>query len=431
MRFFPRYDGPPLMLQIASVENLTQAWQRVRSNIKLALRRRSAGIDAVTLHDFEADWTRQMTTLAEDLQTGAYRPLPARRVAIPKRSGGERAIAILAVRDRVAQRAVQQVLDPLFDPLLLDCAYGCRRGVGVPQAIERVQRYADHGFTWVVDGDIRDYFDTIDQRLLLGLLRQRLDDPAVLRVIAQWLHSGTLQTAETERVGAPPSLVGRAGAAIQRALERDESSSVDAATISAGVDWSGADSDPGSGWEQRVWTAVMLARPVVRGAHAALPYARRIGGRRSAVAGAIAAGTLALGEVAVRQWAGTGRGTPQGGALSPLLANIYLHPFDLAVTSHGFRLVRFMDDFVILCPSEEEAQAALRFTERQLTQLRLSVNPDKTRVLAYDDGLDFLGHAFAARPSGTRLAAGAASFAEAEQRLRDAAGMVRQRWKRR
>jgi len=149
------------------------------------------------------------------------------------------------------------------------------------------------------------------------------------------------------------------------------------------------------------------------------------------VAGAIAAGTLALGEVAVRQWAGTGRGTPQGGALSPLLANISLHPFDLAVTSHGFRLVRFMDDVVILCPSEEEAQAALRFAERQRTQLRLSVNPDKTRVLAYGEGLDFLGHAFAARPSGTRLAAGAASFAEAEQRLRDAAGMVRQRWKRR
>lgn len=425
MRFFPRYDGPPLMGQITSVENLTLAWQRVRSNIKLALRRRSAGIDAVTLHDFETDWTRQMTTLAEELQTGAYRPLPARRVAIPKRSGGERAIAILAVRDRVAQRAVQQTLDPLFDPLLLDCAYGCRRGVGVPQAIERVQRYVDHGFTWVVDGDIRDSFDTIDQRIVLGLLRQRIDDPAVLRIIAQWLHSGTLQTAETERVGPSPSLTGRAREALQRLLDREEVADVDGATIDVGMDWPGADGEAQGGWEQRIWTAVMLARPALRGAQAALPYARRIGGRRIAVAAGGAAGAVALGDVALRQWAVTGGGAPQGGALSPLLANIYLHPFDLALTTHGFRLVRFVDDFVILCSTEDEAQAALRFAERQLAQLRLSLNADKTRVLPYADGLDFLGHAFVSRQ------AGAASFAEAEQRLRDAAGVVRQRWKRR
>ena len=111
------------MPQICSVENLTLAWRRVRSNIHVARRGRSAGLDAVTLRDFEVDWTRQMAQLADELQQGTYRPLPAKRVAIPKASGGERAIAILAVRDRVAQRAVQQVLDPLFDPCFLDCSY--------------------------------------------------------------------------------------------------------------------------------------------------------------------------------------------------------------------------------------------------------------------------------------------------------------------
>jgi len=145
MPLFPRYQGPPLMPQICSVENLTLAWRRVRSNIHVARRGRSAGLDAVTLRDFEADWTRQMAQLADELQQGTYRPLPAKRVAIPKASGGERAIAILAVRDRVAQRAVQQVLDPLFDPCFLDCSYGCRPYVGVPDAVARVQRYADQG----------------------------------------------------------------------------------------------------------------------------------------------------------------------------------------------------------------------------------------------------------------------------------------------
>src|SRR5262245_44501988 len=135
MPIFPKYDGPPLIDEICGVENLTVAWRRVRSNIRMAWRGRSAGTDAVTIRDFEADWARQMAQLAEELQSGTYRPLPPKRVHIPKASGGERAIAILAVRDRVAQRAVQQVIEPLFDPLFLDCSYGCRPLVGVPEAV--------------------------------------------------------------------------------------------------------------------------------------------------------------------------------------------------------------------------------------------------------------------------------------------------------
>lgn len=159
MPLFSHYDGPPLLEQVCRIDNLTLAWRRVRNNIQVARRKHSAGVDAVTLRDFEADWTRQMSQLADELRSGTYRPLPPRRVRIPKASGGERAIAILAVRDRVAQRAVQQVLEPLFDPHLLDCSYGCRPLVGVPDAVARVARYADQGLTWVVDADIRNYFD--------------------------------------------------------------------------------------------------------------------------------------------------------------------------------------------------------------------------------------------------------------------------------
>src|SRR5690349_7673145 len=163
MAIFPRYDGPPLIDQICGVENLTLAWRRVRGNIQTWRRGRSAGIDAVTLRDFEADWTRQMAQLADELRNGSYRPLPPRRAVIPKPSGGERAIAILAVRDRIAPRAVQQALEPLFDPLFLDCSYGCRPGVGVPEAVARVARDTDQGLTWAVDADIASYFDQIDQ----------------------------------------------------------------------------------------------------------------------------------------------------------------------------------------------------------------------------------------------------------------------------
>ena len=113
-----------MLEQVCSVENMTLAWRRVRSNIEWARRPHSAGTDAVTLRDFEADWTRQMSQLADELRNGTYRPLPPRRVTIAKGSGGHRAIAILAVRDRIAQRAVLQVLEPLFDPLLLSCSYG-------------------------------------------------------------------------------------------------------------------------------------------------------------------------------------------------------------------------------------------------------------------------------------------------------------------
>jgi len=84
MPIFPRYDGPPLIDQICSVENLTLAWRRVRSNIQTWRRGRSAGPDAVTLRDFQADWTRQMTQLADKLRNGAYRPLPPRRVVLPR-----------------------------------------------------------------------------------------------------------------------------------------------------------------------------------------------------------------------------------------------------------------------------------------------------------------------------------------------------------
>lgn len=443
MALFPKYEGPPLIEQVCGVENLTTAWRRVRRNIHVARRGRSAGMDAVTLRDFEADWSRQMAQLADELLSGTYRPIEPKRVAIPKASGGARAIAILAVRDRVAQRAVQQVLEPLFDPFFLDCSYGCRPLVGVPQAVARVARYADQGMAWAVDADIASYFDCIDHRILLGLLRQRVDEPAMLRLVALWLQAGALTTAETAPVAQPPaSLLGRGSAAVRQALAWAEHAQPPAVPGDpyAAAQWEmpGMGMPPDPAWsprqpgiEQHVWTAVMMAKPALTGARAALPLVRRIGGQRLAIAGAVAAGAVAAGEIIARRVADQQqRGAPQGGALSPLLANVYLHPFDLALTSQGFRLVRFVDDFVIMCASEADAERALACAGRQLAVLRLDLNGEKTRIVRYADGLSFLGQALAPRQRGQRLGDGLTNFAEAEAALKQAAGSVRKRLKR-
>ncbi|MEI6779125.1 MAG: reverse transcriptase domain-containing protein, partial [Chloroflexales bacterium] len=154
---------------------------------------------------------------------------------------------------------------------------------------------------------------------------------------------------------------------------------------------------------------------------------RRFGAQRMLIAGAIAAGAVAAGEMVLRASDGLGQGTPQGGALSPLLANIYLHPFDLALTSQGLRLVRYVDDFVVMCASQDETTRVLQFVSDQIATLRLHLNPEKTRIVAYADGLEFLGQTLAPPQTGPRLGEGLGSFAEAEQALRAAAQKVRTR----
>ncbi len=440
MALFPLYDGPPLIDQICSVENMTTAWRRVRSNIAVAQRRRSAGPDAVTLRDFEAQWTRAMAQLTDELSTGAYRPLPPRHVQIPKASGGARAIAILAVRDRVAQRAVQQVLQPLFEPYFLDCSYGSRLAIGVPAAVSRVERYANQGLTWAADADIAAFFPSIDQRILLSLVRQRISEPAVLQLIAQWLRAGTLTIDEGAALtadGQPRDgsallahtqavlrqLKGEASAPPSFAPRRHDEPLVDAVAFDAWDMGGPAAHFPAQrgNLETLLWSALTLGKPALHGVRQVLPYLQRLGMRRALIAGAVAASAVAAGEVALRMQDGFGRGTAQGGALSPLLANIYLHPFDLALTSQGLRLVRYVDDFVVMCASETEARRALDLARRQLFTLRLDLNPEKSRVLAYNDGLEFLGTAFAPQRRGHTLAAGATSFAEAEVMLRKVA----------
>ncbi|WP_298821636.1 reverse transcriptase domain-containing protein [Chloroflexus sp.] len=427
MPLFPRYYGPPLIEQVCSVENLTNAWRRVRSNIQMSRRDRSAGIDRVTLRDFEADWPAQMTQLAEELRDGSYRPLPPRRVLMPKAHGGERAIAILTIRDRIAQRAVQQTLTPLFEPLFLDCSYGCRLAVGVPEAVERVARYAEQGLSWVVDSDISSYFDSIDHSILLSLVRQRIDEPAILRLIGQWLSVGALGQ-EAESVTQPPdsplaTALRRGGELIDNIFSPPAEPPLPDPSMAHPYDI--ALNPPRAPLSTGFITALSLAQPALDMARRLGPLARRIGPQRLLLGGALAAGAVVVSElVHYARSQSTRRGAPQGSPLSPLLANIYLHPFDVAMTTHGARLVRFVDDFVVMCPDRAAAERTLTLVERQLATLRLQLNPTKTRIVAYADGVEFLGQTLAPR-RGQSFFHGLTNFHEAEQRLREQMNRLR------
>jgi RNA-directed DNA polymerase len=423
MRLFPIYTGPSLIEQICQVDTMTRAYRHVRDNIASYRRGRSAGPDGVTLSDFDADWPNQMAQLADELRTGTYRPLPPHRIDIPKKSGGTRAIAIMSIRDRIAQRATLQVLDPLFDPFFQDCSFGCRPRIGVSDAIERVARYAEQGYSWVVDADIADYFNHIDQRILLNLLRQRIPEMPVIQLIAQWLDSGMQQTDEqfVSRRSSPFSLWDRGSELFQQFLHREEDSAdppmPDPNDPYRAAYWGAPAYSPK---RNPLWEALLVARPLLATAHKALPYLQKIDRRTMALTGAGAVGIWAAYEFILHRANGPVRGTVQGGPLSPLLANIYLHPFDLALRSRGLRLVRFMDDFVILCASQQEAEAALQFVETQLKALHLELNPQKTAIRQYADGIDFLGQSLAPARKGRRLEDGLSTFAQANKALRNA-----------
>jgi RNA-directed DNA polymerase len=175
--------------KVWQTENLDQAI------LGVILNGGSAGADGQTTGQLKRDWTPQREQLQQELRRGSYRPHPARRVWIPKLGSAElRPLGIPTVRDRVVQTALRAVLEPIFERDFAEQSYGFRPGRGCLQALGRVESLLQSGHTWVVDADLKAYFDTIPHERLLGLVRERIADGRVIRLLEEYLVAGVMES---------------------------------------------------------------------------------------------------------------------------------------------------------------------------------------------------------------------------------------------
>lgn len=181
---------PTPAARLFTSEALRRAW--------LAVKRTGggAGVDGITLAKFEANLPAELSQLQQQLISGAYQPRPLRRILIPKADGGLRPLALWALRDRIAQRTVYDMLAPLFEPRFLPCSFGFRTGLGVAAAIQQLQCYRDQNRLWVVDADIAHCFDSIATDRLLPLIAAVVQEPLLLTYLERWLAARILNSAD-------------------------------------------------------------------------------------------------------------------------------------------------------------------------------------------------------------------------------------------
>ena len=163
--------------------------------LKVILNRGSAGVDSYTTEQLKTEWSEQKQQLQEELKTGGYKPKPALRGWIPKMGSKElRPLGIPAIRDRVVQTALRAVLEPIFERDFAEQSYGFRPQRGALEALERVESLLRSGYTWVVDADLKSYFDTIPHERLMQMIKQRVADGKVLKLLEQYLKAGVMDS---------------------------------------------------------------------------------------------------------------------------------------------------------------------------------------------------------------------------------------------
>ena len=274
-----------------------QAYKEVRSN------KGSGGIDNMSIEDLEKTKSKELYKLWNRLTSGSYLPMYVRQVTIPKKLGGERKLGIPTVLDRVAQQVVKHHLEKIVEPKFHDSSFGYRPQRNAHQALEQANRNT-YNNDFVVDIDIKGFFDNIDHELLMKAVNHYCNEKWVLMYVERWLKAGVLQQ----------------------------------------------------------------------------------DGKLKA----------------------TLTGTPQGGVISPLLANIFLHVvFDNWMTkNHPEKpFERYADDIVVHCKTEKQALFMLKQIQKRMQACKLEMHPDKTKIVnirgfsetKYPKGYDFLG--FTIQPS--------------------------------
>ena len=180
-RFHALYD------KVYRDDVLYEAWKRVKVN------QGSSGVDGITIEDVEANGVnRYLTGIQSELKSGTYRPLPVRRVMIPKPDGSQRPLGIPCVKDRIVQMATKIAIEPVFEADFKDCSYGLRPKRSAKQALEVVRKACNNKGYYVVDADIEKFFDTVNQDKLMTLIELRISDRRIIKLIRQWLKSGVL-----------------------------------------------------------------------------------------------------------------------------------------------------------------------------------------------------------------------------------------------
>jgi RNA-directed DNA polymerase len=276
-----------LMDKVYRIANLQSAFNQVWSNGG------SAGIDGQSVKRFEAQEEQQLQQLSQELKSGTYRPTAVKRVWIPKAGSNEkRPLGIPVVRDRVTQTALRNVIEPIFEGDFAEQSYGFRPRRGAKDALGRVQELLNQAHHWVVDADIKGYFDSISHSKLMAKVGAKISDGRVLELIESYLKAGVMEQSK--------------------------------------------------GWEA------------------------------------------------------SEQGTPQGGVISPLLANIYLDELDGKLANAGMQMVRYADDFVVLCLDQTQAQNALALISQWTQEAQLQLHPQKTKIIdaTQPGGFEFLGYHF-------------------------------------
>lgn len=296
-----------LLEKILEPENLNLAYKKVRA------KKGSCGVDGMTVDELLNFLKQNGQGLRQQILEGTYKPSPVQRVEIPKPDGGSRMLGIPTVLDRVIQQAIAQILTPLFEKKFSEHSYGFRPGRSAKQAVEKCREYIQEGYTWTVDIDLANYFDTVNHDRLIRRLSQTVKDSRVISLVRKYLVSG-----------------------------------------------------------------VMINGVVTE----------------------------------------TQKGTPQGGNLSPLLANIVLDELDTELERRGLCFVRYADDCNVYVRSRKAADRVMASITRFIEdKLRLKVNRQKSTV-DRPWRLKFLGFSFYYRDQMIRIRVHPKSVRRFRQRLK-------------